>query len=142
MMAAWGRQMTSQLRMLAPQPFGLVNDRLRFPAFVGSLSQRASVQHLPGISRDKAQAPPVSSMTLCYGIPEDLLSPYVEVFTDFTADQADSVSLRSALGKALSGHQARMAGERQPNRRVRIEEITSRACQLNLEGSAEGRLVG
>lgn len=96
LMAAMGRLMASQLRSLAPQPFGLVNDELRLPAFVSDHSHQASaVQDI--------MSAPVTRMTLCYGIREDPLSPYIGITTDFTPDHSETVALRFELGKAVSG---------------------------------------
>jgi hypothetical protein len=38
------------------------------------------------------------------------LSPYIQVFTDFTVRHEDTVSLRHALGKAVYNENARLAG--------------------------------
>ena len=74
LMAAMGRLSASELRELAPQPFGLVNDELRLPVSVGSFDLKGSA----------GPSALLTSMTLCYGIREDPLSPYIEVSTDFT----------------------------------------------------------
>jgi hypothetical protein len=55
-MAAMGRLTASQLRELAPQPFGLVNDEPRLLAFVGFHSLQGS-----------AGQALLTRMTLCYG---------------------------------------------------------------------------
>jgi hypothetical protein len=102
--AGWGRMMASQLRNLAPVPLGLVNDDLQLPAFVGS--------HLQG-----GQPETVMSITLCYGIPEDPLSPYIEVITDFTSGQTDTVQLRSVLSDAAEREKSRHEGTPEHERR-------------------------
>jgi hypothetical protein len=108
MMTAMGRMLASQVRALAPRPFGLKNDALRLPAFVASVSAQ---------SADAAEQPSLlgalTSMTLSYGIPEDPLSPYVQVVTDFTADHRDTVSLRYAIGEAVGRERSQQSGEPQ-----------------------------
>jgi hypothetical protein len=39
-------------------------------------------------------------VTLCYGLLDDPLSPYIEVLTDFTPDHRNTAALRFELGKA------------------------------------------
>ena len=109
MMAAMGRHMARQLRQLAPKPFGLVLDP-GLSAFVGSHTQGVATKDAAGM-RLKDAPSAITSMTLCYGTPEDPASPYTEVFTDFTGSHEDTVSLRYALGKAVSNENARLAGE-------------------------------
>jgi hypothetical protein len=99
LMAAMGRLGASQLRELAPQPFGLVNDELRLPVSVGS-------HVLEGSDGPSAL---LMSMTLCYGIKEDPLSPYVEVSTDFRTGRK-AVALRFELGRAAGRLDPRLAG--------------------------------
>jgi hypothetical protein len=109
MMAAIGRRMASQLRQLAPKPFGLIEET-GLPAFVGSHTQAVATED--AVRRRQQDAPAaITSMTLSHGTPEDPASPYIEVFTDFTDSHEDSVSLRYALGKAVSSENARLAGE-------------------------------
>lgn len=103
MMAAMGRRLASQLRTLAPRPFGLIGRRIERPAVVGSFSQEHAAQ--------TRELPPVTSMTLCYGTAEDPASPYIEVSTDFSAGHGDTAGLRFALRKAVSSEIARVAGE-------------------------------
>jgi hypothetical protein len=105
MMTAIGRTMASQLRALRPQPFGLVNDVL-LPAFAGSCYQSAAADSGPHASPLGA----VTSMALCYGIPEDRQSPYLEVLTDFTPGHRDTVSLRSAIGRVIAAEKSRQQG--------------------------------
>jgi hypothetical protein len=108
-MTAMGHMMADQLRAHDPKPLGLVNDVVRLPAFVGSFSADGAVgSRLPGT---------LTSVTLCYGIPEDPLSPYLEVLTDFTPDHGATLSLRSALGAAVGQEKARQSG--QPEREGR-----------------------
>jgi hypothetical protein len=95
--AGWSRMMARQLRTLAPVPLGLVNDDLQLPAFVGSHSQGGEPET-------------VMSMTLCYGIPEDPLSRYIEVITDFTPDQSATLQLRSVLSEAAEREKSRQEG--------------------------------
>ena len=102
--AGWGRMMASQLRTLAPVPLGLVNDDLQLPAFAGSHRQGGDPET-------------VMSMTLCYGIPEDPMSPYIEVITDFTPDQSETVQLRSLLSKAAEREKSRQEGMPEHERR-------------------------
>lgn len=102
--AGWGRMMASQLRALAPVPLGMVSNDLRLPAFVGSHSQGG-------------QPETVMSMTLCYGIREDPLSPYIEVITDFTSDQSETVQLRSVLSEAAEREKSRQEGRAEHQRR-------------------------
>jgi hypothetical protein len=108
-MAAMGRQMASLLRRLAPKPFGLISQDAGLPVFVGSHSRGGSDDHLAR-TRPPGAPPPITSMTLCYGVPEDPLSPYVEVFTDFTPSHSATVGLRLALGRAAGSESARLAG--------------------------------
>lgn len=110
LMVAMSRRMAGQLRQLAPKPMGLVNREAGLPAFVGSHTQGGSAEGVGDI-RQRGTPPPISSMTLCYGTPEDPRSPYISVFTDFTPGHDDSVSLRYALGEAISSEQARLAGK-------------------------------
>ncbi|MGD0704917.1 MAG: hypothetical protein ABSA02_34150 [Trebonia sp.] len=98
LMAAMGRWSASQLRELAPQPFGLVNDELRLPVSVGSF----------GLEGSAGPSAPLTSMTLCYGIREDPLSPYIEVSTDFTPGHK-AVALRFELGRAAGRLDPRLA---------------------------------
>lgn len=102
--AGWGRMMASQLRTLGPVPLGLVNDDLQLPAFAGS-------------HRQGEEPETVISMTLCYGIPEDPLSPYIEVITDFTPDQSETVQLRSLLSEAAEREKSRQEGMPEHERR-------------------------
>lgn len=110
MMAAMGRLMASQLRIVARQPFGLVNNESRLLAFVGSHSQGAQIEQ-PVNAGQAITLAPVSSVTLCYGIREDPLSPYVEVLTDFTPDHSSSVGLRFALAHVADQPDTPLAGD-------------------------------
>jgi hypothetical protein len=106
MLTAMGRVMACQLRALRPRPFGLVNDVLRRPAFVGAYHQSTSAE-------SGAPATPlgaVTSMVLCYGLPEDPQSPYLEVLTDFTNGRRDTINLRSAIGTAMAEERFRQQG--------------------------------
>jgi hypothetical protein len=109
-MVAMGRHMASQLRKLAPKPFGLISHEAGLPAFVGSHTQGVSTENVARL-RQQGIPPAITSMTLCYGTPEDPDSPYIEVFTDFTVNHHDTVSVRYALGKAVSSENARLAGQ-------------------------------
>jgi hypothetical protein len=106
MVAGAGQRIAGQLRALEPRPFGLVNDVLRLPAYVGSHNQVLSFDSVAGLSSPGT----LTSMTLCYGIPEDPLSPYLEVLTDFTPGHQDTVHLRSALGEAVGQESSRQSG--------------------------------
>jgi hypothetical protein len=108
-----GHLMANQLRALDPKPLGLVNDVFQLPAFVGSHRQSVSGDAVPGLVLPGT----LTSVTLCYGIREDPLSPYLEVLTDFTRDHGDTVNLRSALGAAVGQEKSRRSG--QPEREGR-----------------------
>lgn len=122
----WGRWMASRLRTLAPQPLGLVNDDLGLAAFVGS--------HLEG-----GQPETVKSMTLCYGIPEDPLSPYIEVLTDFTPEHSETLQLRSVLSEAAGREKSRREAIPEHERRRRRPPRGPLAAG-SLEVSVAGRL--
>jgi hypothetical protein len=100
LMAAMGRLRASQLRELAPRPFGLVNDELRLPVSVGAY-----------VVEGRAGPSALLTMTLCYGIREDPLSPYIEVSTDF-APGHNPVALRYELGRAAGRLDPELAGGR------------------------------
>jgi hypothetical protein len=74
MVAGMGQRIADQLRALEPRPSGLVNDVLRLPAYVGSHNQVLSFDSVAGLSLPGT----LTSMTLCYRIPEDPLSPHLE----------------------------------------------------------------
>lgn len=106
-LVAMGRLTASRLREFAPSPFGLVNDELRLPAYAGPLT----FSH-EGLMR----------MTLCYGLPGDPLSPYIEVSTGFSPDH-DMVALRFELVRTVGG-----SGQRPPRgplQRGRVEIVVA-----------------
>jgi hypothetical protein len=120
----WARSRASLLRALAPQPLGLVNDDLRLPAFVGS--------HLQG-----GQPETVMSMTLCYGIAEDPLSPYIEVLTDFTPEHFATVQLRSVLSEAAGrekSHQESKAEQEHRRHRPPRGPLAARPLEVLVAG--------
>jgi hypothetical protein len=110
MAAAMGRRTANELRKLAPKPFGLINQKAELATSIGSYAQGYTTEGLAG-NRQEGEPAPLRSMTLCYGTPDDPQSPWIEVFTDFTANHEDTVSVRYALGKAVSCENARLAGE-------------------------------
>jgi hypothetical protein len=110
MAAVMGRRMADELRKLAPRPFGLINQEAELATSIGSYAQGYSTDSLAG-NRQQGEPAPLTSLTLCYGAPDDPQSPWIEVFTDFTASHEDTVSIRYALGKAVSSENARLAGE-------------------------------
>lgn len=127
--AGWGRMMARQLRTLAPVPLGLANDDLRLPAFVGSHNQGGEPET-------------VKSMTLCYGIPEDPLSPYIEVITDFTPDQSATVQLRLVLDEAAEREKSRQKGmPEHERRRPRPPRGPLSAGTLEVSVAGQGRSI-
>jgi hypothetical protein len=110
MAAKMGRRMADELRELAPRPFGLIIQQGELSTSIGSYAQGSSSEDLAS-SRPQGERPPLTSLTLCYGTPDDPQSPWIEVFTDFTVDHEDTVSVRYALGKAVGSENARLAGE-------------------------------
>lgn len=90
------RAFDAQVRAAVPEPFGLVGDSRPLPVFVGS-------SQFSGAAGSAAKATflgELTSISLCYGSPDDPSLPYVEVLTDFTPDRRDTVHLRTALGRA------------------------------------------
>jgi hypothetical protein len=110
MAAAMGRRTADELRKLAPRPLGMINQEAGLATFIGSYTRGYSTEGLAG-NRQQGEPAPLTSMTLCYGVPDDPQAPWIEVFTDFTANHEDTVSVRYALGKAVSRENARLAGE-------------------------------
>jgi hypothetical protein len=95
LIAGPGRLSANWLRELAPQPFGLHNDELRLPAFVGPLVIEGSAV-IEGAAEPSGL---LTDMKLCYGIQEDPLSPYIEVSTRFPPGRRPA-TLRYELGEA------------------------------------------
>lgn len=98
MITAAGRMLDDEVRQAAPQPFGLVGNTGPLPVFVGMSTISGSA--VGGVPAPRLGQ--LTSIALCYGIPEDPQSPFVEVLTDFTPDHADTVNLRVALGRAAA----------------------------------------
>ena len=98
MITAARRMLDYEVRQAAPQPFGLAGDPWPLPVFVGRSAFSGSA--VGGVPTPRLGQ--LTSIALCYGIPEDPQSPFVEVLTDFTPDHADTVNLRVALGRAAA----------------------------------------
>jgi hypothetical protein len=139
MVAGMGQRIADQLRALEPRPFGLVNDVLRLPAYVGSHHQVLSFDPIAGLSLPGTLA----SITLCYGIPEDPLSPYLEVLTDFTPDHQDTVHLRSVLGEAVGQESSRQSGcPERGGRRHQPPRGSLRSAPLDIVVAGQALTVG
>jgi hypothetical protein len=80
-------------------------------------------------------------MTLCYGTAEDPQSPYIEVFTDFTVGHDDTVSLRYALGQAVSREADRQRGNPEHTDPVRGPKGPFEHGRLDIRVAGASRVV-
>ncbi len=139
LITAFGQAMASQARASVPQPFGL--PEMQLPKFLGSLRQAVQAQPTD-ITARPAPLGPITSMMLCYGIPEDPQSEYLEVLTDFTSAHKDSVSLRSAIGQAVGMENDRRAGTSgRPRRRYPAPRGSLRGRLLDIVVAGQARTV-